>query len=61
MIIAIIIMTARKAIPPKLWNKGLLAASFAPIFSSASSLLNAFKEIISCNAVIEVKAVAGKL
>ncbi len=32
MIIRIIIMTARKAIPPKLRNKGLLVTSFAPIF-----------------------------
>jgi hypothetical protein len=51
----------RKAIPPKLWNNGLLVTSFAPIFSSASSLLNAFREIMSYNAVIVVKADAGKL
>jgi hypothetical protein len=61
MIIDIITMTARKAIPPKLENKGLLVISFAPIFSRASSLLKAFKEIMSCKAVIVVKAVAGKL
>ncbi len=35
--------------------------SDAPIFYNASSLLNAFKEIMSCKAVIVVKAVAGKL
>ncbi len=60
-IIEIITMTARKAIPPKLLNKGLLVTSFAPIFQSTSSLLNAFKEIMSCKAVIDVIAVAGKL
>ena len=60
-IIAIITMTTRKAIPPKLWNKGLLVTSFAPIFYIASSLSNAFNEIMSFKAAIEVIAVAGKL
>ena len=54
MIIAITTMTAKKAIPPKLENKGLLVISFAPIFSRASSLLNAFNEIISFKAVIVI-------